>query len=127
VMLAGYERSHYELIDSFLEEITRFRMQTWKNWKAQDSKCLPNSRQKGPYENNWLDIKSLERSLQPPKKYFHPARLRLINTEVVFGDRGECMEEIFKGLIERAQYYEQFESYRNQTPQDILGMRLSLI
>lgn len=28
VMLAGYERSHYELIDSFLEEITRFRMQT---------------------------------------------------------------------------------------------------
>jgi hypothetical protein len=23
------------------------------------------------------------------------------------------MEEIFKGLIERAQYYEQFESYRN--------------
>jgi hypothetical protein len=37
------------------------------------------------------------------------------------------MEEIFKGLIERAQYYEQFESYRNQTPQDILGMRLSLI
>lgn len=27
-MLAGYERSHYELIDSFLEEITSFRMQT---------------------------------------------------------------------------------------------------
>lgn len=27
-MLAGYERSHYELIDQFLEEITRFRMQT---------------------------------------------------------------------------------------------------
>lgn len=24
------------------------------------------------------------------------------------------MEEIFKGLIERAQYYEQFESYRNR-------------
>ncbi len=23
------------------------------------------------------------------------------------------MEEIFKGLIERAQYYEQFESFRN--------------
>lgn len=23
------------------------------------------------------------------------------------------MEEIFKGLVERAQYYEQFESYRN--------------
>jgi hypothetical protein len=23
------------------------------------------------------------------------------------------MEEIFKGLIERAQYYEQFESYRS--------------
>ncbi len=27
-MLAGYERGHYELIDGFLEEITRFRMQT---------------------------------------------------------------------------------------------------
>jgi len=27
-MLAGYERGHYELIDNFLEEITRFRMQT---------------------------------------------------------------------------------------------------
>jgi len=27
-MLAGYERSHYELIDQFLEEITSFRMQT---------------------------------------------------------------------------------------------------
>ncbi|WP_292387932.1 ferritin family protein [Methanosarcina sp. UBA5] len=27
-MLAGYERGHYELIDQFLEEITRFRMQT---------------------------------------------------------------------------------------------------
>ncbi|HPS88910.1 MAG TPA: PHP domain-containing protein, partial [Methanosarcina vacuolata] len=27
-MLAGYERSHYELIDEFLEEITSFRMQT---------------------------------------------------------------------------------------------------
>jgi len=27
-MLAGYERGHYELIDSFLEEITSFRMQT---------------------------------------------------------------------------------------------------
>ncbi len=27
-MLAGYERGHYELIDSFLEDITRFRMQT---------------------------------------------------------------------------------------------------
>ncbi|WP_156157486.1 hypothetical protein [Methanosarcina siciliae] len=23
------------------------------------------------------------------------------------------MEEIFKGLVERAQYYEQFESFRN--------------
>ncbi|MGB9939685.1 hypothetical protein [Methanosarcina sp.] len=23
------------------------------------------------------------------------------------------MEEIFKGLVERAQYYEQFENYRN--------------
>lgn len=27
-MLARYERSHYELIDSYLDEITRFRMQT---------------------------------------------------------------------------------------------------
>lgn len=27
-MLAGFERGHYELIDSFLEDITRFRMQT---------------------------------------------------------------------------------------------------
>jgi rubrerythrin len=27
-MLAGYERGHYELIDGFLEDITRFRMQT---------------------------------------------------------------------------------------------------
>lgn len=27
-MLAGYERGHYELIDSFLDEVTRFRMQT---------------------------------------------------------------------------------------------------
>jgi hypothetical protein len=26
------------------------------------------------------------------------------------------MEEIFKGLVERAQYYEHFESYRNTTP-----------
>lgn len=26
------------------------------------------------------------------------------------------MEEMFKGLIERAQYYEQFESYRNINP-----------
>lgn len=26
------------------------------------------------------------------------------------------MEEIFKGLVERAQYYEQFESYRNTGP-----------
>ena len=24
------------------------------------------------------------------------------------------MEEIFKGLVERAQYYEQFESFRNK-------------
>ena len=28
------------------------------------------------------------------------------------------MEEIFKGLVERAQYYEQFESFRNR---DISG------
>jgi rubrerythrin len=27
-MLAGFERGHYELIDSFLDDITRFRMQT---------------------------------------------------------------------------------------------------
>lgn len=27
-MLSGYERGHYELIDSYLEDITRFRMQT---------------------------------------------------------------------------------------------------
>lgn len=27
-MLAGFERGHYELIDQFLEEVTRFRMQT---------------------------------------------------------------------------------------------------
>ncbi|HWQ49034.1 MAG TPA: hypothetical protein VN414_08830 [Methanosarcina sp.] len=26
------------------------------------------------------------------------------------------MEEIYKGLIERSQYYEQFESYRNVNP-----------
>jgi hypothetical protein len=27
-MLSMYERSHYELIDSYLEDITQFRMQT---------------------------------------------------------------------------------------------------
>lgn len=27
-MLSGYERSHYEVIDSYLENITQFRMQT---------------------------------------------------------------------------------------------------
>lgn len=27
-MLSGYERGHYEIIDSYLEDITRFRMQT---------------------------------------------------------------------------------------------------
>jgi hypothetical protein len=36
------------------------------------------------------------------------------------------MEEIFKGLVERAQYYEQFESFRstNRSGQfgDMLGM-----
>jgi len=31
------------------------------------------------------------------------------------------MEEIFKGLIERAQYYEQFESYRNINPSGHFG------
>lgn len=29
------------------------------------------------------------------------------------------MEEIFKGLIERAQYYEQFESCRNVNPSSV--------
>ncbi|WP_292379776.1 hypothetical protein [Methanosarcina sp. UBA289] len=31
------------------------------------------------------------------------------------------MEEIFKGLIERAQYYEQFESYRNINYSEYFG------
>jgi len=31
------------------------------------------------------------------------------------------MEEIFKGLIERAQYYEQFEGYRNINPSGYFG------
>jgi hypothetical protein len=31
------------------------------------------------------------------------------------------MEEIFKGLIERTQYYEQFESYRNIDPSGYFG------
>ena len=31
------------------------------------------------------------------------------------------MEEIFKGLVERAQYYEQFESYRNTNTSESLG------
>jgi hypothetical protein len=31
------------------------------------------------------------------------------------------MEEIFKGLIERAHYYEQFESYRNINPSGYFG------
>lgn len=47
------------------------------------------------------------------KKYFHSAWLILINTEVVIEFRGKYMEEIFKGLVERAHYYEQFESFRN--------------
>ncbi|WP_164888522.1 hypothetical protein [Methanosarcina sp. MSH10X1] len=38
------------------------------------------------------------------------------------------MEEIFKGLVERAQYYEQFESYRNIYPseyfEDLPALRL---
>ncbi|MCC4769373.1 hypothetical protein FXV91_03880 [Methanosarcina sp. DH2] len=40
------------------------------------------------------------------------------------------MEEIFKGLVERAQYYEQFESFRNAEISgqfgDITGMNLKL-
>ncbi|MHC1756975.1 MAG: hypothetical protein AB9861_16370 [Methanosarcina sp.] len=40
------------------------------------------------------------------------------------------MEEIFKGLVERAQYYEQFESFRNTDISgqfgDIAGMNLKL-
>ncbi len=31
------------------------------------------------------------------------------------------MEEIFKGLVERAQYYEQFESYRSTSPSGYFG------
>jgi hypothetical protein len=31
------------------------------------------------------------------------------------------MEEIFKGLVERAQYYEQFESFRNTNLSGRLG------
>ncbi|MFY9199310.1 MAG: hypothetical protein ACOX7X_12360 [Methanosarcina flavescens] len=31
------------------------------------------------------------------------------------------MEEIFKGLVERAQYYEQFESYRYTSPSEHFG------
>lgn len=31
------------------------------------------------------------------------------------------MEELFKGLVERAQYYEQFESYRNTKPSGHFG------
>ena len=40
------------------------------------------------------------------------------------------MEEIFKGLIERARYYEQFESFRNTGISghlgDISGMNLKM-
>jgi len=44
------------------------------------------------------------------------------------------MEEIFKGLVERAQYYEQFESFRNtdisgqfgETPGMHLKMKVSV-
>jgi hypothetical protein len=32
------------------------------------------------------------------------------------------MEEIFKGLVERAQYYEQFEIFRNINLSGSLGM-----
>ncbi len=40
------------------------------------------------------------------------------------------MEEIFQGLVERAQYYEQFESFRNRDISghfgDISGMNLKM-
>lgn len=40
------------------------------------------------------------------------------------------MEEIFKGLVERAQYYEQFESFRSTSISgqfgDIYGMNLKV-
>ncbi|HII79462.1 MAG TPA: hypothetical protein HA261_03470 [Methanosarcina sp.] len=40
------------------------------------------------------------------------------------------MEEIFKGLVERAQYYEQFESFRNTAISgkigEISGMNLRM-
>lgn len=40
------------------------------------------------------------------------------------------MEEIFKGLVERTQYYEQFESFRNTDVSgqfgDIPGMHLKI-
>jgi hypothetical protein len=40
------------------------------------------------------------------------------------------MEEIFKGLVERAQYYEQFESFRNTAISenfgDISGINLKI-
>ncbi|WP_158024040.1 hypothetical protein [Methanosarcina horonobensis] len=40
------------------------------------------------------------------------------------------MEEIFKGLVERAQYYEQFESFRytdiSEKFGDISGMNLKM-
>jgi len=55
------------------------------------------------------------------KKYFHSAWLILINTEVVIEFRGKYMEEIFKGLVERAHYYEQFESFRNTNLTGQLG------
>ena len=48
------------------------------------------------------------------KKYFHFARLKLISTGVVFVMEVDTMEEFFKGLVERAQYYEQFEIFRNK-------------
>ena len=31
------------------------------------------------------------------------------------------MEEVFKGLVERAHYYEQFESFRNTSPSGQFG------
>jgi hypothetical protein len=48
------------------------------------------------------------------KKYFHFARLKLISTGVVFVMEVDTMKEFFKGLVKRAQYYEQFEIFRNK-------------
>jgi hypothetical protein len=41
--------------------------------------------------------------------------------KLFLGIEVNTMEEIFKGLVERAQYYEQFESYRNTNTSESLG------